>query len=480
MLGGNAQYACIALISIFQYTWSLSVPARESTASLSSKTFPRTWVPIASTYELDPDRPTPVEFLGQKYAAYQDNAGTWVVVDDVCPHRLAPLSEGRVDRASGNLQCSYHGWEFNSTGNCVRVPQLTAEAESVAISSKRSCATTYPTQVEKNILWIWPWEEDVLSVIGRPGAHPEEMMKGFPDDPPTYTRDLPYGWATLVENLIDPSHVPFAHHGLQGKRTDAIPINMTIPNEKGEEGFSFEWEDRTMGMMRKGNGGFRAPFIVHYNGIFRTEARRPFRLSAICIPTKPGWSRGIILTWRTNSTADTDNGEEEGNVEVKKKRKKNSLMAKVFASLPMWLIHQLSNRFLDSDLAFLHFQEQARERRPDYYMPAQADRCITALRKWNDKYVSRDVSHPLPPPLPRSVMFDRWSQHTSHCKHCQAGLQRLKKIRRSTYVVMALSVLGLQYNLARVSTLLCLGVLRLIHKVENSFRYGEFKHYENH
>eukprot|EP00980_Cylindrotheca_fusiformis_P002460 scaffold584_cov132-Cylindrotheca_fusiformis.AAC.13 len=474
MLVVNAQYACIALISLFQYTWSLSAPATENTASLSSKTFPRTWVPIASTYELDPDRPTPVEFLGQKYAAYQDNAGTWVVVEDVCPHRLAPLSEGRVDRASGNLQCSYHGWEFNSTGNCVRVPQLTPEAESVAISSKRSCATTYPTQVEKNILWIWPWEEDVLSVIGRPGAHPEEMMKGVPDDPPTYTRDAPYGWATLVENLMDPSHVPFAHHGMQGKRSDAIPINMTIPKWNGEEGFSFKLEDRTVGMIRKGQIKFLAPFIVNYDGLLKAETR--FRVCGICIPTKPGWSRAIIIT----SVTDADDGEEEGSVEVKKKRKKKSFMTRVLSWVPRWLIHQLSNRFLDSDLAFLHFQEQARERRPDYYMPAQADRSITVLRKWNDKYVGRDVSHPLPPPMPRSVIFDRWSQHTSHCKHCQAGLQRLKKIRRSTYVVMALSVLGLQYNLARVSTLLCLGVLRLIHKVENSFRYGEFKHYENH
>lgn len=28
---------------------------------------------------------------------------------DSCPHRLAPLSEGRVDKETGNLSCNYHG-----------------------------------------------------------------------------------------------------------------------------------------------------------------------------------------------------------------------------------------------------------------------------------------------------------------------------------------------------------------------------------
>ena len=30
-----------------------------------------------------------------------------------------------------------------------------------------------------------------------------------------------------------------------------------------------------------------------------------------------------------------------------------------YTLLPVWLIHLGSNRFLDSDLAFLHYQEQA-------------------------------------------------------------------------------------------------------------------------
>ena len=45
-----------------------------------------------------------------------------------CPHRLAPLSEGRLatDPATGaaRVECSYHGWQFAGCGRCTSLPQL--------------------------------------------------------------------------------------------------------------------------------------------------------------------------------------------------------------------------------------------------------------------------------------------------------------------------------------------------------------------
>lgn len=440
--------------------------------NLDAKKFPRTWVPIASTYELDPDRPTPLQFLGQKYVTYRDNDEQWVLLDDVCPHRLAPLSEGRVDRDKNVLQCSYHGWEFNSTGNCVRIPQANTEIETVAFSSPRSSVASYPVHVENSILFVWPWKEDLFSVVGKAWAFPEGMMENINPVSSTFTRDLPYGWNALVENLIDPSHVPFAHHGLQGKRSDAIPINMTFPTDKGEEGFLFHWEDRTMGMMRSGQGGFRAPSLVWYDADFQSESSRRFELSVICVPTQPGWSRVIILNTAPTKTVEAKN---------EKKTIKGSLLRTAFKKFPVWMLHMLSNRFLDSDLAFLHYQERELERQggPMYYMPAPADRCIAALRKWIPKYTDMGVE-PLPPPLPRSEMFNRYSQHAAHCQHCQAGEVSLQKWRRRTYVALAASVLGFKFRLAKLSLLVSLGLLRIFQKLDQQLRVGDFKHYDKH
>lgn len=41
-------------------------------------------------------------------------------------------------------------------------------------------------------------------------------------------RDLEYGYDTLIENVVDPAHVPFAHHGVQAKRSQAVPLNVSV------------------------------------------------------------------------------------------------------------------------------------------------------------------------------------------------------------------------------------------------------------
>lgn len=450
--------------------------------ALETKKFPRTWVPIASTYELDPDRPTPVEFLGQRYAVYRDNDENWVVVDNTCPHRLAPLSEGRINREKNTIQCSYHGWEFDSQGACTSIPQVTASAEASAKASPRSCVASYPVSVQGKVVFVWPWKEDVLSTASKPWACPEGLLDGVGEVTGTFTRDLPYGWDTLVENLIDPSHVPFAHHGMQGTRDDAVAINMTKPVSLGEAGFQFEWGDRTMKMFRKGEGFFKAPMMVRYEADFLTEAPRKFRLSVFCVPIRPGWSRVILLDAKDRDEAGAENKEAQ---KVQKKIPlKRRLLVKIFKSLPVWLGHQLSNRFFDSDLAFLHFQEQERHRRPqqgaNYYMPAPADRCVTALQKWIPKYTNiTEEALPLGP-IPRSVLFDRDAQHTSHCVHCQKGQASIQKWRKRTYGILAASILGVRFRIARVSLLCCLGLLKIYESLEKGFREGDFKHYLNH
>ena len=52
------------------------------------------------------------------------------VFDDACPHRLAPLSDGRIDKW-GRLQCAYHGWCFNGSGHCKLIPQAAPDGPPV-------------------------------------------------------------------------------------------------------------------------------------------------------------------------------------------------------------------------------------------------------------------------------------------------------------------------------------------------------------
>ena len=298
----------------------------------------------------------------------------------------------------------------------------------------------------------------------------------------------------MRQNIVDPSHIPFAHHGLQGKRTDAIAINMSAPESLGAAGLLFEFGDRTMGMRRSSIGEFRAPFVVAYNGSFEGSTKM-FNLTVVCLPTAPGWSRTIIFGGIKPEARVAH--AKAGDAEVARQRSrlsapalqklgpkpKPSLFAKIFSLLPTWAIHLGSNRFLDSDLAFLHFQEQTLRQRgapkpaSAYFMPAPSDRVIVALRRWLEQYAH--VLGPLPPPIQtRAALFDRWTQHTAHCRHCQTAVAGIARWRKRLNVGLVLCLAAASHWAARLLGVACLGGLGLLGLVEQQFRVSDYKHYQ--
>nr|GMD20734.1 protochlorophyllide-dependent translocon component 52, chloroplastic-like [Ipomoea batatas] len=132
------------------------------------------WYPVMPLCDLDKRRPHGKRILGIDVVVWWDrNEGEWKVMDDACPHRLAPLSEGRIDQW-GRLQCVYHGWCFSGSGD-------------------------------------YPLYKDIF-LKKKPVYIPEL-------DDPSFTksmiaRDIPYGYEVLIENLMDPAHVHYAHHGI--------------------------------------------------------------------------------------------------------------------------------------------------------------------------------------------------------------------------------------------------------------------------
>ncbi|CAA2970338.1 Protochlorophyllide-dependent translocon component 52, chloroplastic [Olea europaea subsp. europaea] len=172
------------------------------------------WYPVMPICDLDKRRPHGKRVMGIDIVIWWDrNENKWIVFNDSCPHRLAPLSEGRIDQW-GRLQCVYHGWCFGGSGDCKFIPQAPRDGPPVHTSLK-ACVAVYPSCVQNNILWFWassdPLYKDILSKK-KPPYIPEL-------DDPSFTntmicRDLPYGYEVLIENLMDPAHVPYAHYGI--------------------------------------------------------------------------------------------------------------------------------------------------------------------------------------------------------------------------------------------------------------------------
>ena len=79
------------------------------------------WMPFAVLNCIDEKDPTELEVVGETYVIWKnplfpedDPTRGWNIMKDACPHRLAPLSQGRVDQDTGCIECPYHGWQFES------------------------------------------------------------------------------------------------------------------------------------------------------------------------------------------------------------------------------------------------------------------------------------------------------------------------------------------------------------------------------
>ena len=79
------------------------------------------WHPVVFSQELTTE-PVAATLLDTPLVIWRDSNGTPHASSDICVHRGTALSGGCVK--GDNIMCPYHGWQFDSSGACVHIPQL--------------------------------------------------------------------------------------------------------------------------------------------------------------------------------------------------------------------------------------------------------------------------------------------------------------------------------------------------------------------
>ncbi|MGC0367251.1 phenylpropionate dioxygenase-like ring-hydroxylating dioxygenase large terminal subunit [Rhodococcus sp. 27YEA15] len=159
------------------------------------------WHPIGTSDEVI-DQPRPFKLLGEQLVAYRDADGV-VVMNDLCIHRGAALSLGSVN--DGRITCAYHGWQYDRTGACARIPSL---PEGTTIPRKAK-TLTYRAQERYGLVWVAL--EDPVEPI------PQWPLDSY-DDPGFRTylahKKVWHGSAgRACEGALDFSHFNHAHAG---------------------------------------------------------------------------------------------------------------------------------------------------------------------------------------------------------------------------------------------------------------------------
>ena len=123
--------------------------------------------------------------------------GELFALRDICPHRAAPLSAGRVVEApeGDTVECPYHGWRFRADGACAAIPSLTADQ---AMDVSRIRVRRYPVTESQGLVFVWI------------GADPQSE----PDQPPPTFPGVVGGGPKLVDRMVFDAHIDHAVVGL--------------------------------------------------------------------------------------------------------------------------------------------------------------------------------------------------------------------------------------------------------------------------
>ncbi|WP_404478070.1 Rieske 2Fe-2S domain-containing protein [Novosphingobium sp. BL-52-GroH] len=157
------------------------------------------WYMAAWSSEVD-RTPMARTLLGMPVLLYRSEAGDPMAMDDICPHRFAPLSKGKL--VGDAIECPYHGLRFARDGRCIHSPAPPAPG---ALRTR-----VYPVAEKDQIIWYWPGDPDRAADVPPPD-HPElRPDPAFAIAAGGHLR-VESDYRLVADNLLDLSHAEFLH-----------------------------------------------------------------------------------------------------------------------------------------------------------------------------------------------------------------------------------------------------------------------------
>lgn len=177
--------------------------------------FPEGWYFVASREELASGKLIHKTWLGQEIVAWSDEQGRVCMAEAYCPHlgsSLAPEVGTRI--CAGRLVCPFHGFEYDTSGQCVATPY--------APPPRTARLKLYETRDYLGMIFGW-W-----GLGGRPAQWqlPEapEREDGW-SDIRLNTLRFPGHPQETTENSVDLAHLRYVHGYDNVHRTARLKID---------------------------------------------------------------------------------------------------------------------------------------------------------------------------------------------------------------------------------------------------------------
>lgn len=172
------------------------------------------WYPAAWSRDVRTEL-TSRRILGERVVLYRLSTGAVAALEDACPHRLAPLSLGRIKHDA--IECGYHGMTFDNRGQCTRIPGQSTIPANAKVRS-------FPIVEQMGLAWIWMGDAQAADPRKIPDLPQYRDPKWSVVEGDALRIECDY--MSLADNLCDPAHVSFVHTSTLGNaNSEDVPVH---------------------------------------------------------------------------------------------------------------------------------------------------------------------------------------------------------------------------------------------------------------
>ncbi len=167
------------------------------------------WYVGAMSRDVTRNNPVSTVIMETRMVLWRSKSGKVSALRDRCSHRNTMLSEGYVNNKKNCIVCPYHGWEFDSEGDCTKVPSENREGKQ---RNNRSIES-FPVIERDGLIWLWMGLEKVPDPEKSPFKLPyyNKEKEGWGNF--QIINDFENDVTNLVENFMDVPHTVIVHSG---------------------------------------------------------------------------------------------------------------------------------------------------------------------------------------------------------------------------------------------------------------------------
>ena len=230
------------------------------------------WYAAAFTSEVT-RTPMARVLLGEPVVLYRKESGEPVALGDRCPHRFAPLHQGKL--FGDAIRCPYHGLQFDADGKCVHNPA------GKGVIPQAAKTPSFPLREVDGVIWLWHGAEepDEGKIVRFPEFNQLDRWA-----PVEFMLRIEANHMLVSDNLLDLSHAEFLHPDL-AREGFAKRAQLSVSQE-GDMVVARNWRPGELisNMSRLSMGGENAPEMIDRSTIVKWHAPANLRFEMSDMP----------------------------------------------------------------------------------------------------------------------------------------------------------------------------------------------------